>query len=173
MSAAAYLDVDQFVFLPATADAGLLRLSGYWEADPEVRLDPPVMVIDPGPGAQRLRPLPGAEDAALYAGPAGIPWRAAFAAPADLVESATAFALELSDGAVVELPAPSKHVLAAPATRPVEPVPEREMVDIDVVRTLRRELDEALEARTRADAAVQEAQTELAGVQRRLEVALE
>ncbi|MDX6667337.1 MAG: hypothetical protein QOK04_717, partial [Solirubrobacteraceae bacterium] len=137
MSAAAHLDVDQFVFLPATADAGLLRLSGYWEADPELRLDPPVMVVDPGPGAQRLRPLPGAEDSAVYAGPAGIPWRAAFAVAGELVDGARAFALELADGGIVELPAPSKHVLATQATRPVEPAPQRETVDIDVVRTLR------------------------------------
>src|SRR3954470_17682839 len=99
--------VERFEHVTATAETALLRVSGRWHADQRERLSPPMLVVDDGRRTHRLSALPGPEDAAPMAGPDGPRWRAAFSAPAGLVENArTVFALDAGRGAVADLPRP-------------------------------------------------------------------
>ena len=100
-------DVDRFEHVAATPETALLRLSGRWQADQRERLSPPMLVIDDGRRTHRLPALPGPEDAAPLAGPDAPRWRAAFSAPAGLIEGkGTVFALDAGRGAIVDLPRP-------------------------------------------------------------------
>src|SRR3954467_11314351 len=82
----ATFDVERFEHVAATADTALLRLSGRWRAEQRERLSPPMLVVDDGRRTHRLAALPGPEDAAPLAGPDSPGWRAAFSAPAALIE---------------------------------------------------------------------------------------
>src|SRR5947208_15592287 len=98
-------EVDRFEHVEATPGTVLLRISGRWLADQRERLSPPMLVVDDGRRTQRLAALPGPEDAAPLAGPDGPRWRAAFSAPAALLDNArTVFALDAGRGAVADLP---------------------------------------------------------------------
>src|SRR6266576_4004191 len=113
--------VERFEHVTATAETALLRVSGRWHADQRERLSPPMLVVDDGSRTHRLAALPGPEDAAPLAGPDAPGWRAAFSAPAALVESAkTVFALDAGRGTIVDLPRP---VAARRERRPAAEAP--------------------------------------------------
>src|SRR3954464_10966425 len=131
-------DVERFEHVTATPDTALLRVSGRWRSDQRERLSPPMLVVDDGRRTHRLAALPGPEDAAPLARPETPSWRAAFSAPAGLIEGrGTAFALDAGRGALVDLP----HPVAGRRER--RPPPEPEAVQA---------LDEEALARSRAEA---------------------
>src|SRR3954471_15299623 len=117
----ATFDVERFEHVAATKETALLRLSGRWRSAQRERLSPPMLVVDDGRRTHRLAARPGPEDAAPLAGPEAPSWRAAFSAPAGLIEGrGTAFALDAGRGALVDLP----HPVAGRRERRPPPPPE-------------------------------------------------
>src|SRR3954465_13035962 len=101
------LAAERFEPVAATAETTLLRLSGRWHSDQRERLSPPMLVVDDGRRTQRLAALPGPDAARPLAGPEPPRWRAAFSAPAGVLEDArVAFALDAGAGVFVDLPRP-------------------------------------------------------------------
>ena len=82
------LEVEHFVYVTATAESALLRLSARWAAGASVEPTPPALVVRANGTQRRLTPLPGPAPAAAAAGPAPQLWRAAYAVPNALVEVA-------------------------------------------------------------------------------------
>src|SRR5687767_10542088 len=112
-------EVESFERVSATPNTTLLRIAGRWQSPQRERLNPPLLVIDDGRRTHRLSALPGPEDASPHAGPDAPLWRAAFSAPAGLVDQPRAvFALDAGRGLIVDLPQPA----SSPVRRKVEPV---------------------------------------------------
>src|SRR5436305_15311286 len=83
-----------------------------------------MLVVDDGRRTQRLAALPGPDDAAPLAGPDPPRWRAAFSAPAAVLEDPrVAFALDAGAGVFVDLPRPQPARRERPAPAPVRPSP--------------------------------------------------
>jgi hypothetical protein len=114
-------EVEGFEQVQATPGTALLRLSGRWQAEVRERLAPPMLVIDDGRRTHRVAALPGPDEANPLAGPDAPLWRAAFAAPAALLGSRCAFALDVGRGGLIDIPRPGAR--AAAATRAVPAVP--------------------------------------------------
>src|SRR4051812_46778037 len=105
--------LDAFEVVAAPGGRLLARVSGRWEAEaaPVVAL-----VIDAGRSVDRAPLLPGPP------GPAH-----AFALPTEAITPRAAFALELADGTLIDLPAPRVRALARAVPEPRrEAVPDRE-----------------------------------------------
>src|SRR5947209_18605032 len=101
----------------------LARIEGQWLGSPVGILGDPLMVVDGPRGIQRAAPLPASGPQASGSEPA-VPWRAAYALDADLVERA-AFALALETGALFDLPAPRWRTLGAASPAAPETESER------------------------------------------------
>ncbi|MEA2307084.1 MAG: hypothetical protein QOH43_4364 [Solirubrobacteraceae bacterium] len=144
-------EVEHFEHVAVSPGTVLLRLSGRWFASDAERLPPPVLVAEDGGRRHRLELLPGPEDTAPLAGPRPAVWRAAFRAPAALVDLPAAFALSLGPGLQLDLPAPSAREGGRPATvagrlgAPAGPGPlEREdRLERERERELRRAAEQA------------------------------
>jgi chromosome segregation ATPase len=91
----------EFEQVEPTPGTALLRITGRsgTEQNPVVSA---LLIADGGQAPHRVSPLPSPP------GPPGTV-RIAFSAPLDVVRRGTKFALELLDGSVIRLPAPSKH----------------------------------------------------------------
>ncbi len=129
------VEFEQVEAAPGTA---LLRVTARPGRDPSAA-PPALLIADGGPVPQRVEPLPSPPD------PAGM-LRVAFSAPLDVVRRGTTFALELVDGSVVRLPAPSRRRpprshdgIAAEAER-------RRLADADRLRSLEIERRRAVDA---------------------------
>jgi hypothetical protein len=129
-------EIERFERVTAGSGALLLRVSGRWRAHAPLDLGPASLRVNDGRTTHWLEALPGPDATTAGAGPGGRPWRAAFAAPAELVSgSSQTFSLHVGD-AVVELPPPVDH------TRTRTPV-ERERDDARAeAHALRAQVDE-------------------------------
>ena len=92
------VEFEQVEAAPGTA---LLRVTARPGRDPDAA-PPALLIADGGRVPHRVEPLPSPP------GPQGI-LRVAFSAPLDVVRRGSTFALELADGSVVRLPAPSRR----------------------------------------------------------------
>jgi hypothetical protein len=142
-------EVEHFEHVAVSPGTVLLRLSGRWFATDAERLPPPVLVAEDGGRRHRLELLPGPEDSAPLAGPRPDVWRAAFRAPAALVDLPAAFALSLGPGLQLDLPEPSAREGGRPATvagrlgAPAAPGPVEQEDPLTRERVLRREAEQA------------------------------
>jgi hypothetical protein len=115
-------EVESFEFISAGEEMGLLRVAGRWVAPLDRDLHGVVLVATQNGTPVELNPLPDLEATSPLATPAGHPWRAAFSAGSELVESElTEFALAVHGGERVHLPRPGER---AGAAGPVGPEPE-------------------------------------------------
>ena len=129
------VEFEQVEAAPGTA---LLRVTARPGRDTDPS-QPALLIADGGPVPHRVEPLPSPP------APAGM-LRVAFSAPLDVVRRGTTFALELADGSVVRLPAPSRRRpprsqdgIAAEAER-------RRLADAERLRALENERHRAVEA---------------------------
>ncbi|MDX6715939.1 MAG: hypothetical protein QOH30_2497, partial [Baekduia sp.] len=130
-------EVQSFEQVPAGPGTVLLRIAGRWVGPAREQLPRPLLLLDDGRRTHRLSALPGPDDVAPQSGPEGLPWRAAFSAPADVVASTRlAFALEAGRGVIVDLPRPTGRG-GGPRARP-EPVVAPPADDAGRVRPFRR-----------------------------------
>ncbi len=138
-------DVSSFELVHAAPGTALLRIAGRWTGPVRERLAPPMLVVDDGRRTHRLAALPGPDDANPLSGPDSPPWRAAFAAPQELLGSRTAFALDVGRGGLVDLPRPGARprpaVLSAAPAAPAPPVvaPPTAAPDDDLAQRVARE----------------------------------
>ncbi|HWH96460.1 MAG TPA: hypothetical protein VNT03_21545, partial [Baekduia sp.] len=108
-------EVHSFEQSPAGPGTLLLRVAGRWIGPSRERLAMPLLLINDGRQIHRLTPLPGPQDAAPLAGPDGPVWRAAFRAPAEVVDGPrAAYALQGARGEITELPRPAGHAAEPP-----------------------------------------------------------
>jgi hypothetical protein len=131
-------EVERFERVVAGSGALLLRVAGRWRSRAERNLGPASLLVDDGRATHRLEALPGPDATTAEADQAGRPWRAAFAAPADLLDGGPrAFSLEAGD-VVVALPAPERAELAR------RPTPSEEELNPALAQaaTARAEADE-------------------------------
>jgi hypothetical protein len=98
MTEPAAIELTEFERVDATPGTVLLRLAARAMRGTSFA-EPHTLVVDDGRAVHRLSALPAAPD------PSGL-WRAAFSAPARLLGPHSCYSLELSDGSVVNLPAP-------------------------------------------------------------------
>nr|MDQ3936508.1 hypothetical protein [Actinomycetota bacterium] len=101
-------EVEEFEFVAAGGDAGLLRLSGRWTARPERMVPLPVEIeLERDGHAIRLEVLPDPTAPVALATPEGETWRGAFMVEAELAEDPRADFALVADGEVVAgLPRP-------------------------------------------------------------------
>lgn len=111
MTKPAAIELTEFERVDAAPGTALLRLAARPTQGISVA-EPPMLVVNDGQRVHRLSALPAARD------PSGL-WRAAFSAPATLLGPHSSYSLELSDGSVLDLPAPTPRPRMA-AARPGE-----------------------------------------------------
>jgi hypothetical protein len=105
-------EVERFERVTAGSGALLLRVAGRWRSAAELELGPATLLVDDGRTSHRLDALPGPDATTAETDRHGRPWRAAFAAPADLLDGGPrAFSLQAGH-VVVALPAPVRAELA-------------------------------------------------------------
>src|SRR4051812_13087323 len=107
------LDVERFERVVAPGATTLLRLTGRLSSHATVA--GLMLVVDDGRTAHRAAPLPGPR--ALVADGRV---EAAFAVAAAVLDGRPAFALELADGELLDLPVPAQRALRAPALAPAD-----------------------------------------------------
>ena len=157
-------DVESFEFIPAGEEMGLLRVVGQWVAPVDRDLHEIRLIASQDGTLVELTPLPDLEGASPLATPVGHPWRAAFSAGSELVESElTEFALAVHGGERVHLPRPGEDAAEAEAAD-VAPSPVEEAP----VGAASRNGDELLQLRSE----LEKVRTELE-VERRRHAALE
>src|SRR3954469_19917700 len=100
------LDVERFERVVAPGATTLLRLTGRLSSHAIVGVDGLTLVVDDGRCAHRVKPPPGPR--ALVADGRV---EAAFAVAAPVLDGRCAFALELPDGGLADLPAPAERAL--------------------------------------------------------------
>src|SRR5947199_103260 len=131
-------DVDQFEYLTASADTGLLRLAGRWPNGEQVPEEPVLVALGPLRPA-RLEPVPPAP-----AVNGGI-WRAAYSAPLSLItRSGLRWQLQADDGRSWALPTPNERGAS-----------RTQQIDSRAVAALRDELERAAGERARLTERVQ------------------
>lgn len=122
-------ELEDYEFVRAGDDLGLLRMAGRWLADAPRVVPDVLLTVERDGDLVEIAPLPDPNGADPRATPAGEPWRGAFTIPVELaVDPRSRFALAAGDEMPVALPRPGEwadgeEVLAfeAPAD-PVEPV---------------------------------------------------
>jgi hypothetical protein len=102
------LTIAEFEHVTAGPSATLLRVAVHVAAGTAQPPARPALVAEHPGGLDRFDPLPAPPD------PAGV-MRAAYSVPAPLIAPEAAFRLELADGSLIELPAPTRGA-ARPAT---------------------------------------------------------
>src|SRR5947209_16941577 len=118
MSPQVEFELEAFEQVQATSSTALLRLSGRWHSPSRERLTPPLLLIDDGRRTHRVAALPGPDDVAPLAAPDGPGWRAAFSARLELLAGASAaFALDLGDYSILDLPRPTRRGAGAEEAR--------------------------------------------------------
>lgn len=101
-------DLERFERVTVGSGALLLRVAGHWRSAAPLDLGPASLVVADGETTHRLDALPGPDARGAR------PWRAAFAAPPDLLDGS--FSLHAGD-LVVQLPPPVEHELASARAR--------------------------------------------------------
>ena len=115
-------DVESFEQVAAGARTVLLRITGRWSGPAPERLPAPLLVIDAGGTVHRLAPLAGPQGSAVRVAPEGVPWRASFSAPSEvLAGDRLGYGLEIGVGATIALSAPTLRAGTPPPTRVVAP----------------------------------------------------
>ncbi|MEA2192184.1 MAG: hypothetical protein QOI73_2305, partial [Solirubrobacteraceae bacterium] len=121
------LELQRFERVDASASVALLRVSGTWHADPELRLVRPTLLIDDGRYTHRVSQLLGPDEQTPDATPEGSPWRGAFSVAIALLEHPyVSFALDSGRGMKI-LPPPMR--LPKPASGEPEPAAEPSLED--------------------------------------------
>lgn len=119
------LEVESFEVVSARPGVALLRLAGRWHSLRSEHLGAPVLLIDDGVKAWRLAALAGPDEATPRASVEGVPWRAAFSAPAEVAEGhSTAFSLAVGSQTLAKLPRPVAHPMR-PVGKPAVPEAQR------------------------------------------------
>jgi hypothetical protein len=146
LAAPSCIEVEEFEQVQAAPGTALLRLSARPSAG-VVEDGPSTLVVDDGERLHRLAPLPSppGDDGLL---------RFAYSAPLALIGGHTAFALELPDGSVLGLPAPTKRLAR-------HELQQRLQAELDRRATAEEQVAER-------DAALEEAQERLLAASRAL-----
>lgn len=146
-AAASFIELQGFEQVEATPGTALLRVVVRL-TDGAVPGELPRLLIDDGARVHRLRPLPSPRDGS------GV-LRAAYSAQTSLLAGRTAFALEFSEGNVIDLPAPtprrprSSDRTAQPAPQPA-PRHAAARAELLEERRLRADAERRAEARRHA-----------------------
>lgn len=165
-------EAERFERVAAGSGAVLLRVAGRWRSATERNLGPASLRVDDGRAIHCLEALPGPDVTTVEADRGGRAWRAAFAAPAELLDGGPrAFSVQAAD-VVVPLPAPAPR-------RVPRRTPEREEAGQEAVE-LRAQVDElkahletvelgALDAQASVDERLEAAQAEASAERARAE----
>ena len=129
------VEFEQVELAPGTA---LLRVTARPGLDPATEA-PALLIADSGRENHRFSPQPSPPS------PPGT-LRLAFTAPTELVDRGTTFALELADGSVVRLPAPSRRRPAHGQDGIAAEAERRRLADAERLRALEAERLRAVEA---------------------------
>ena len=129
------VEFEQVEAAPGTA---LLRVTARPGREPDVA-PPALLIADGGPVPHRVDPLPSPP------GPPGM-MRVAFSAPLDVVRRGTTFALELADGSVVRLPAPSRRRPSRSHDGIAAEAERRRLADAERLRAIESERRRAVDA---------------------------
>lgn len=109
-------EVLAFRALPGPAAVAVLVLDGRFAAAAPRGLGHPRLVVETGSSRVECEPIAGSRQPDAAAGPGGVPWSAAFAAPLATIDQA-GFALAVGRNLLFELPAPDLGERDDDATR--------------------------------------------------------
>lgn len=142
------VEVERFEHVVVTTGVALLRVVG---RRPRAQAAPDelgaALIVDDGERRHRLSPLPNAAMTRGSATGDEVPWRCAYPAPTDLVDTAQAtFSLAFASGASVPLPSPTSAATRRPATVPPVAITVRPVTEAGARRSGGDELERGLES---------------------------